>query len=103
MIGFKWDIVPPAHDRLNEVPGTAFEAKPRMGTVGNYGIIGMNLTTIRAAKSDHLVATLQQESHVEFCEETATGLLCAFEQQMIKRTAIAHQCDILWARYHDFV
>src|SRR5436190_12212069 len=50
MIGFKGDIFPPAHDRLDEMPRTALEAKPRMGSIGNYGIIGMNLTAICAAK-----------------------------------------------------
>jgi hypothetical protein len=58
----------------------------------------MDLSPVRGSESDHAIAALKEEAHVEMRQEPAAGLLRTLQQQVVERAPIANKGDVLAAR-----
>ena len=61
----EWDVLPPAHDGLDEAPWSPLARKAGMCAIGDDCVVRSHLASIRAAETYDTVAPLQQETDLE--------------------------------------
>src|SRR5688572_3510747 len=72
MVRFKWNVLPPTHDRLHQTPGSLIDSKPGVGTIRNHRIPGRYGFGIATHKADYPVTFKRQCLSVKFREKPNT-------------------------------